>query len=79
LIQLLINGILMIWNLFWALLAGFLCDRIGRRVLFLCSAVGMFVFFSCQTICAALFLEKGFKGAAHGVIAFIFLFYASYE
>lgn len=33
--QLLINGILQIWNLFWAVLAAFLCDRIGRRVLFL--------------------------------------------
>ncbi|KAF9493456.1 general substrate transporter [Pleurotus eryngii] len=78
-IQLLINGILQIWNLAWALLASFLVDRIGRRVLFLTSAVGMLIFFILQTVCSAQFAIHGTDAAAHAVIAFIFLFYASYD
>lgn len=51
----------------------------------------MFIFFSAQTICFAYFVEKGTTdpvtgeitggppNAAHGVIAFIFLFYAAYD
>ncbi|KAG9223600.1 hypothetical protein CCMSSC00406_0009231 [Pleurotus cornucopiae] len=77
--QLLINGILQIWNLAWALLASFLVDRIGRRVLFLTSAVGMLIFFILQTVCSAQFAIHGTDAAAHAVIAFIFLFYASYD
>ena len=84
--QLLINGILQIWNLAWALFASFMCERIGRRTLFLTSCVGMFVFFTLQTICSALY-AKSISGAtphpnnaaAHAVIAFIFLYYAAYD
>jgi sugar porter (SP) family MFS transporter len=78
-IQLLINGILQIWNLGWALGASFLVDRIGRRVLFMTSVLGMLVFFTLQTVCSALFALHGDQNAAHAVIAFIFLFYASYD
>ncbi|KAK0203370.1 hexose transporter [Desarmillaria ectypa] len=78
-IQLLINGILQIWNLAWALLASSLVERLGRRLLFMMSTVGMFVFFSAQTICFAVHSEKGTEGAAHALIAFIFLFYAAYD
>ncbi|KAF4607581.1 major facilitator superfamily protein [Pleurotus pulmonarius] len=78
-IQLLINGILQIWNLIWALLASFLVDRIGRRILFLTSAVGMLIFFVMQTVCSAQFALHESDAAAHAVIAFIFLFYASYD
>ncbi|KAF8887527.1 hexose transporter [Infundibulicybe gibba] len=78
-IQLLINGILQIWNLFWALLASSLVDRLGRRLLFMTSVIGMIVFFTLQTVCSALFAQRGSDQAAHAVIAFIFLFYASYD
>lgn len=78
-IQLLINGILQIWNLFWAMLASFMVERIGRRILFLASVAGMLLFFTLQTICSALFAQHGSSAAAHSVIAFIFLFYASYD
>ncbi|KAG6808601.1 hypothetical protein H0H92_003576 [Tricholoma furcatifolium] len=77
--QLLINGILQIWNLFWALLAAFMVDRIGRRVLFLTSLVGMIIFYTLQTAMAGYFQNSGNAGAAHSVIAFIFLYYASYD
>lgn len=78
-IQLLINGILQIWNLCVAVIASFLVDRVGRRVLFCGSCIGMLVFFTLQTVCSALFAEHGDQAAAHSVIAFIFLFYAAYE
>jgi Sugar (and other) transporter len=78
-IQLLINGILQIWNLAWALGASFLAERLGRRFLFLMSSALMLVFFTLQTICTAVYVNKGNDQAAHAVIAFIFLFYAAYE
>ncbi|KIJ36372.1 hypothetical protein M422DRAFT_76265 [Sphaerobolus stellatus SS14] len=78
-IQLLINGILQIWNLFWALGASFLCDRAGRRKLFMTSCIGMTLFFIMQTVCSARFAITGSEAAAHAVIAFIFLFYAAYD
>ncbi|KAJ3483750.1 hypothetical protein NLI96_g6099 [Meripilus lineatus] len=78
-IQLLINGILAIWNLCWAVLASFLCDRLGRRFLFITSAAGMLLFFTFQTVCSAQYALKGTDASAHAVIAFIFLFYASYD
>src|SRR5882762_1800990 len=78
-LQLLINGILAIWNFFWAVLAAFMCDKLGRRFLFMVSASGMLIFFTCQTICIQQFLKTKNQTAAHSMIAFIFLFYASYE
>ncbi|KAJ3491276.1 hypothetical protein NLJ89_g11353 [Agrocybe chaxingu] len=78
-IQLLINGILQIWNLFWALLASSLVDKIGRRILFMTSVIGMIVFFTLQTACSAVFANTGNKAAANSVIAFIFLFYGFYD
>ncbi|KIY62646.1 general substrate transporter [Cylindrobasidium torrendii FP15055 ss-10] len=77
--KLLINGILTIWNLIWALLAAFTCDKFGRRPLFLWSTGGMLLFFSCETICFAVFQEKQIDAAAHATIAFIFLYYAAYD
>lgn len=78
-IQLLITGILAIWNLLWAVFASFQVDRWGRRFLFLTSAAGMTLFFTLQTICSAQYALHGTQSAAHAVIAFIFLFYAAYE
>jgi MFS family permease len=78
-IQLLINGILQIWNLAWALLASSMVERFGRRLLFLTSVILMTVFFTLQTICTARFQIDGNEAAAHSVIAFIFLYYAAYD
>ncbi|KAI0760335.1 general substrate transporter [Fomes fomentarius] len=78
-IQLLITGILAIWNLFWAVFASFQVDRWGRRFLFLTSAAGMLLFFTLQTICSAQYALHQTDAAAHAVIAFIFLFYAFYD
>ncbi|KAJ6514230.1 hexose transporter [Mycena vitilis] len=78
-IQLLINGILQIWNLFWALAASSMVERFGRRTLFLTSVSLMTLFFTLQTICTARFQIAGERAAAHAVIAFIFLYYMSYD
>ena len=78
-IQLLINGILQIWNLAWAVAAAFLVERIGRRILFISSCIGMLLFFVLQTVCSARYAITQSEPAAHAVIAFIFLFYASYD
>ena len=59
--------------------ASFLVERIGRRILFISSCIGMLVFFTLQTACAGHFANTGSDGAAHAVIAFIFLFYAAYN
>ena len=77
--QLLVNGILQIWNSFWTIFASFMVDRAGRRTLFLTSAAGMFFAFLFQTVCSAQFALHGSQSAAHAVIAFIFLFYGFYE
>jgi sugar porter (SP) family MFS transporter len=78
-VQLLINGILQIWNLAWAVSAAALVERIGRRTLFITSCVGMLLFFTLQTVCSARYAITKSDSAAHAVIAFIFLFYASYD
>jgi hypothetical protein len=78
-IQLLINGILQIWNLAITVTASFAVERTGRRLLFLVSTIGMIAFFTVQTICSAEFAMHGSPAAAHAVIAMIFLYYASYE
>ncbi|KAF8178415.1 hexose transporter [Mycena galopus ATCC 62051] len=78
-IQLLINGILNIWNLAWALIASSMVERFGRRVLFLTSAGLMALFLSLQTVCFARFRITGDYGAAHAALASIFLFYAAYD
>jgi MFS family permease len=77
--QLLINGILQIWNLFWALAASSMVERIGRRVLFITSTIGMICFFIMQTVCSAIYAQNNNKGAGYAVIAAIFLFYMFYE
>jgi len=77
--QLLINGILAIWNLICALCASAMVERLGRRFMFLFSGIGMLVFFTAQTIAFSQFLMHGQPAAAHSVIAFIFLFYACYD
>ncbi|KAM5536734.1 hypothetical protein V8D89_009661 [Ganoderma adspersum] len=77
--QLLLNGILNIYNFIIAIIAGLLCDKIGRRPLFIASTIGMFVFWVLQTACFALYSETGNIAAAHTFIAMIFLFYAFYD
>ncbi|KAF8439056.1 hexose transporter [Boletus edulis BED1] len=77
--QLLINGILQIWNLGWSMYASFMVERLGRRFLFLLSAGLMTLFYTVQAICFSEYSQHGAPAAGHAVIAFIFLFYAAYD
>jgi Sugar (and other) transporter len=77
--QLLINGVLQIWNLICAVTAAIVVDKVGRRPLWLASTAGMVIFFVLQTICTAIYSEKGVASAGTASIAMIFLFYMSYD
>lgn len=76
---LLINGLLQLWNLFCALVAAFLVDKVGRRTLFLTSVTGTMVFLSLLTACSTVYNETKHQAAARAFIAFIFLFYAFFN
>jgi MFS family permease len=77
--QLLINGLLQVWNLFWAVLAAFMVNRLGRRFLFLTSAGLMTLFYMVQTICFAQYSKHGIPATGYAVVGFVFLFFAAYD
>ncbi|KAJ5798266.1 hexose transporter protein [Penicillium pulvis] len=80
--QLTINLILSAVNVVSATGICFFVDYFGRRKLFLTSSVSMLVCFIATTIALARFdadLPSTNSNAAHTVIAFIFLFYISYN
>jgi MFS family permease len=77
--QLLINGMLQIWNLIWASCAALLVDRVGRKPLWRASTIGMLTFFVTQTICTAVYSIHGSVAAGYASIINIFLFFASYD
>ncbi|RDB15613.1 Lactose permease [Hypsizygus marmoreus] len=72
-VQLLINGLLNIWNFFIAIIAGLLCDKVGRRRLFMISTIGMVFFWTLQTVCFSLYTQHQHPPAGHAVIAMIFI------
>lgn len=77
--QLMINGFLNIWNFFFAVTAGLLCDKVGRRPLFLASTIGMTIFWTGQTVCFGIYSETGSVAAGHAVVAMIFLYSTFYD
>ena len=77
--QLLLNGLLQVWNLFWAVLAAVLVNRLGRRFLFLTSAALMTLFYAAQAICFAEYSKHGVPAAGHAVVVFVFLFFVGYN
>ncbi|KAG6335508.1 hypothetical protein ID866_3580 [Astraeus odoratus] len=77
--QLLVNGLLQVWNLFWAVFASFMVERLGRRFLFLASTSLMTLFFMAQTICLAQYTKHGGVAAGQAFVCFVFLFSAAYD
>ncbi|KIM53690.1 hypothetical protein SCLCIDRAFT_31675 [Scleroderma citrinum Foug A] len=77
--QLLLNGLLQVWILFWAVLGALLVNRLGRRFLFLVSAGLMTLFYTAQTICLAQYSQHGVRAAGHAFVVFVFLFFAAYD
>jgi len=77
--QLIINGVLMIWNMIVAGSMAFAVDRVGRRPLFLASTGGMLLMFIPWTIASKFANENGSAVAGNAVVAFIFLYYTCYN
>ena len=77
--QLLLNGILQVCNLLWAVLAASLVNRLGRRFLFLTSAGLMTLFYTAQATCFIQCSEHGVPAAGHAIVTFVFLFFAAYD
>lgn len=66
------NGLLNIFNFIVAIIAGFLCERVGRRRLFMTSTIGMLIFWTLQTVCVAVYAhDNNNKAAAHTVVGMI--------
>ncbi|KAG6335510.1 hypothetical protein ID866_3582 [Astraeus odoratus] len=77
--QLLINALLQVWNICWAVVAAFMVDRLGRRYLFLASSGLMALFYTAQAICFAQYTQTKVQAAGHAFVGFVFLFSAAYD
>lgn len=73
------NGGLQIWNWLFAIFGALVSERFGRRKMWLASAGGMFFSYVAITACSAAYSDLGAKSAGPAVLAFIFLFNASYS
>lgn len=77
--QLVINGVLNIWNCIIATTMCFFVDKLGRRPLFLISTAGMMVCFIVWTICSERYNVTKVKANGSAVVAMIFLYYTFYN
>jgi len=77
--QLLINGILQIWNLIAAVSAAVICERAGRRTLFLTSNAGMLLAWAIWTALVATYVLNNDIAAGKAVVFMIFVFYTFYD
>ncbi|KAF9480316.1 general substrate transporter [Pholiota conissans] len=77
-IQLLINGVLQIYNFVICVFASLWCDKIGRRKLFITATAGMLATWVAETICFAVYSKTGIAAAGHAFIAMIFIFSTFY-
>ncbi|KAF8185957.1 general substrate transporter [Pholiota molesta] len=76
-IQLLINGVLQIYNFIICVFASLWCDKIGRRnwqAIFSTFIICMLVTWVIETLCFALYSKTGHPAAGHTFIAMIFIF-----
>jgi len=77
--QLVINGVLNIWNCITAITMCFFVERFGRRKLFIGSTAGMLFCFIVWTICSERYNAGHNKQNGSAVVAMIFLYYTSYN
>jgi sugar porter (SP) family MFS transporter len=78
-LQLVINGVLNIWNCFTAITMCFFVDKIGRRKLFIGSTAGMLGCFIVWTICSERYNATHVHANGSAVVAMIFLYYTAYN
>ncbi|KAI9735938.1 MAG: hypothetical protein M1834_001404 [Cirrosporium novae-zelandiae] len=74
-----INLGLQIWNAICAMLGAWLAEKHGRRPLWLASTMLMIFFLSVVTILSAVFTERHISAAGGAAVAFLFLFFGSYD
>ncbi|EGV61076.1 hypothetical protein PSN45_001974 [Yamadazyma tenuis] len=78
--QLQINGFLMMYNMFLSMGVAFVFKYFKRRKMFLFSIASMLICYILWTILSALAVKRHYPTSlSNGVLAFIFLFYASYD
>lgn len=74
-----LNGTISTVNYATALFAAVLSTKIGRRKMFVGGAIAMFVTFSALTASIAVYNETGSKAASKSALAFIFIYYTSFN
>ncbi|KAK9371410.1 general substrate transporter [Lipomyces kononenkoae] len=74
-----INLAMTVWNAICATSGAVAAEKYGRRPLWMISTVLMLIFFSIVTALSAVFAEKNIKAAGSAVVAFLFLFFGSYD
>lgn len=77
--QTLISGCLQVWNLFWAVGAAALVDKLGRRLLFITSAATMLISYVIVTGLSGSFASTESSATGLAVIPFLFVFFAGYD
>lgn len=77
--QTMLNGVVSTVNYFTALFAAVLSTKIGRRWMFIGGGIAMFLTFSALTISIAIYNETGSTAASKSALAFIFIYYASFN
>lgn len=74
-----INLGLQAWNAICSAVGALAAERYGRRPLWMLSTVLMFIFFSIVTALSAVFSELHITAAGSATVAFLFLFFGSYD
>ncbi|KAK9489498.1 general substrate transporter [Lipomyces doorenjongii] len=74
-----INLGLQVWNAICSAGGAIAAEKYGRRPLWMISTVLMLIFFAIITALSAIFAEKHIKAAGSAVVAFLFLFFGSYD
>jgi MFS family permease len=77
--QTLISGCLQIWNLFFAVAAAVMVDKLGRRFLFLASGIIMLCSYVIITGLSGSFAQTGHAATGVAVIPFLFVYFAGYD
>lgn len=77
--QTLISALLQVWNLFWAIGAAAMVERLGRRFLFVTSAAIMLCSYIIITGLSGSFANTGNAAVGTAVIPFLFIFFLGYD
>ncbi|KAI9150116.1 Lactose permease [Paramyrothecium foliicola] len=77
--QTMLNGVISTVNYATSIFAAFLCTKVGRRPVFIGGAIAMFLTFSALTTSIAVYNETGSKAASKSALAFIFIYYTSFN